>query len=156
MLAPPSKLGKARRAATIITNSGLIPPIRSTWSSAAIKAPSSLATAAPLGVLGTTSPPAQFYHVITDNQFPYWVYGAQQDSGAAAVPSRGKFRNIDAHDWRPVEAGDENGYIAVDPLNPGMIFGGPVVQGGRLYVATCNLQGANAGKETVVVCVGDK
>jgi photosystem II stability/assembly factor-like uncharacterized protein len=73
-------------------------------------------------------PTAQFYHVITDNQFPYWVYGAQQDSGAAAVPSRGKFRNIDAHDWRPVEAGDENGYIAVDPLNPGMIFGGSVTR----------------------------
>jgi outer membrane protein assembly factor BamB len=39
---------------------------------------------------------------------------------------------------------------------PGMIYGGPVVQGGRLYVATCNLQGAAAGKETVVVCVGEK
>jgi outer membrane protein assembly factor BamB len=39
---------------------------------------------------------------------------------------------------------------------PGMIYGGPVVQAGRLYVATCNLQGPNAGKETVVVCVGEK
>lgn len=39
---------------------------------------------------------------------------------------------------------------------PGMIFGGPVVQGGRLYVATCNLQGAYAGKETAVVCIGEK
>lgn len=37
---------------------------------------------------------------------------------------------------------------------PGMIYGGPVIHGGRLYVATCNLQGANAQKETVVVCVG--
>jgi len=33
-------------------------------------------------------PTAQLYHVITDNQFPYVVYGAQQDSGSAAVPSR--------------------------------------------------------------------
>lgn len=39
---------------------------------------------------------------------------------------------------------------------PGMIYGGPVVQNGRLYVATCNLQGPNANKETVVVCVGEK
>jgi outer membrane protein assembly factor BamB len=39
---------------------------------------------------------------------------------------------------------------------PGMIYGGPSVQGGRLYVATCNLQGPFAGKETVVVCVGEK
>ena len=33
-------------------------------------------------------PTAQIYHVSTDNRFPYWVYGAQQDSGAAALPSR--------------------------------------------------------------------
>ncbi|MBI2808978.1 MAG: PQQ-binding-like beta-propeller repeat protein [Planctomycetes bacterium] len=39
---------------------------------------------------------------------------------------------------------------------PGMIYGGPVVQGGRLYVATCNLQGPYAGKATAVVCVGEK
>jgi outer membrane protein assembly factor BamB len=39
---------------------------------------------------------------------------------------------------------------------PGMIYGGPVIHSGRLYVATCNLQGASAGKETVVVCVGEK
>ncbi len=68
----------------------------------------------------------QFYHVITDNQFPYWIYGAQQDSGSAATPSRGKFRAVEANDWRPMEAGDENGYIAPDPLHPGVIFGGVV------------------------------
>jgi photosystem II stability/assembly factor-like uncharacterized protein len=71
---------------------------------------------------------AQFYHVITDNQFPYWVYGAQQDSGAAATPSRGKFRSLNFHDWRPMEAGDENGYVAADPLNPGVVFGGFVTR----------------------------
>ena len=43
-----------------------------------------------------------------------------------------------------------------DVAAPGMIYGGPVVHGGRLYVATCNLQGPYAGKETVVVCVGEK
>ena len=66
----------------------------------------------------------QFYHVITDNQFPYWVYGAQQDSGAAATASASKYRFLNFHDWRPLEAGDENGYIAPDPLSPGVIFGG--------------------------------
>jgi photosystem II stability/assembly factor-like uncharacterized protein len=71
---------------------------------------------------------AQFYHVITDNRFPYWVYGAQQDSGAAATRSRGKFRSLNFHDWRPMEAGDENGYIAPDPLNPGVAFGGFVTR----------------------------
>jgi outer membrane protein assembly factor BamB len=39
---------------------------------------------------------------------------------------------------------------------PGMVYGGPIVHGGRLYVATCNLEGDNARKDTVVVCVGDK
>ncbi|HVH72380.1 MAG TPA: hypothetical protein VNB49_14895, partial [Candidatus Dormibacteraeota bacterium] len=66
----------------------------------------------------------QFYHVVTDNQFPYWVYGAQQDSGPAATPSASRYRFLNFHDWRPLEAGDENGYIAPDPLNPGVIFGG--------------------------------
>jgi photosystem II stability/assembly factor-like uncharacterized protein len=71
---------------------------------------------------------AQFYHVATDNRFPYWVYGAQQDSGSAAIPSRGKYRSLNFHDWRPMEAGDENGYIAPDPLNPGVAFGGFVAR----------------------------
>ena len=66
----------------------------------------------------------QFYHVVTDNQFPYWVYGAQQDSGPATTASAGKYRYLNFHDWRPLEAGDENGYIAPDPLNPGVIYGG--------------------------------
>jgi len=71
-------------------------------------------------------PIGQFYHVATDNRFPYWVYGAQQDSGAAATPSRGQYLSLNFHDWRPMEAGDENGYIAPDPLNPEVIFGGAV------------------------------
>ncbi len=39
---------------------------------------------------------------------------------------------------------------------PGMVYGGPVVHGGRLYVATANLEGPNAGKATAVVCIGEK
>ncbi|SRR5579871_4860098 len=39
---------------------------------------------------------------------------------------------------------------------PGMIYGGPVLQGGRLFVATCNLEGPHANKPTAVVCIGDK
>jgi photosystem II stability/assembly factor-like uncharacterized protein len=73
-------------------------------------------------------PTGQFYHVATDNRFPYWVYGAQQDSGAAATPSRGKYRSLNFHDWRPMEAGDENGYIAPDPLNPEVVYGGTVAR----------------------------
>jgi outer membrane protein assembly factor BamB len=48
--------------------------------------------------------------------------------------------------------------LSTDPATkaPGMIYGGPVVHGGRLYVATCNLEGEHARQETVVVCVGEK
>ena len=73
-------------------------------------------------------PTGQFYHVVTDNRFPYWVYGAQQDSGSAATPSRSKYRSLNFHDWRPMEAGEENGYIAPDPLNPGVAYGGFVAR----------------------------
>jgi len=43
-----------------------------------------------------------------------------------------------------------------DVQAPGMIYGGPVIHGGRIYIATCNLQGPYAGKDTVVVCIGEK
>jgi outer membrane protein assembly factor BamB len=47
--------------------------------------------------------------------------------------------------------------LAADPVQaPGMIYGGPTLQGGHLFVATCNLQGPNARKPTVVVCIGEK
>jgi len=39
---------------------------------------------------------------------------------------------------------------------PGMIYGGPVIHGGRLYAATCNVEGPNAGQPTVVVCIGER
>jgi photosystem II stability/assembly factor-like uncharacterized protein len=70
----------------------------------------------------------QFYHVATDNRFPYWVYGAQQDSGSAATPSRSIWRALNFHDWRPMEAGGESDYVAPDPLNPEIIFGGSVAR----------------------------
>ncbi|HEY5340168.1 MAG TPA: hypothetical protein VIK27_04005, partial [Candidatus Aquilonibacter sp.] len=69
-------------------------------------------------------PTAQLYHIITDNRSPYWVYGAQQDSGAIAVPSETIHQNITFMDWRPIDVGGENGYIAPDPLHPGKLFGG--------------------------------
>ena len=51
-------------------------------------------------------PTAQFYHVITDNEFPYHVYGAQQDSGSIAVPSRTDHGQITARDWFMVGGGE--------------------------------------------------
>jgi len=75
-------------------------------------------------------PTAQFYHVAVDNQFPYWVYGAQQDSGTAAVVSRSDYGQITFRDWHPIGAG-ESGYILPDPVNPQFVVGGST--GGDLY-----------------------
>jgi outer membrane protein assembly factor BamB len=49
-------------------------------------------------------------------------------------------------------------HLATHPQvqTPGMVYGGPIVHKGRLYVATCNLEGANAQQPTVVVCIADK
>jgi photosystem II stability/assembly factor-like uncharacterized protein len=68
-------------------------------------------------------PTAQFYHVITDNQFPYWVYGGQQESGSVGIASRSDYGAITFRDWYPVGV-EEYGYVAPDPLNPNLIYGG--------------------------------
>lgn len=68
-------------------------------------------------------PTAQFYHVITDNQFPYRVYGGQQESGSVGIVSRGGDGQITFRDWRPVGV-EEYGYVAPDPLDPNIIYGG--------------------------------
>ena len=68
-------------------------------------------------------PTAQFYHVITDNQYPYWVYGGQQESGSAGVASRGSTGAILAKDWMTIGV-EEYGYVAPDPLDPNIIYGG--------------------------------
>jgi photosystem II stability/assembly factor-like uncharacterized protein len=76
-------------------------------------------------------PTAQFYHVITDNQFPYWVYGGQQESGSAAVISRSDFGSITFRDWYPVGV-EEYGYVAPDPLDTNIIYGGKVTKFNRV------------------------
>lgn len=70
-----------------------------------------------------TSATAQIYQVITDNQFPYMIYGAQQDNSTFAIRSRTSGSGIDDSDWWPV-AGGESGYIAPDPENPNITYGG--------------------------------
>lgn len=77
-------------------------------------------------------PTAQFYHVSTDNRTPYWVYGGQQESGSAAVASRGRFGQILFSDWYPVGA-EEYAYVAPDPLNPDIVYGN---KGSKFYHST--------------------
>ena len=70
-------------------------------------------------------PTGQIYHLSTDNRFPYWVYGTQQDSGSVGTLSRGDYGEITFMDWDPV-GGYEFGYIVPDPLNNNFVYaGGP-------------------------------
>jgi photosystem II stability/assembly factor-like uncharacterized protein len=70
-------------------------------------------------------PTAQLYHVTADNQFPYNLYGGQQESGSVGIASRGSDGQISFREWHPVGA-DEYAYVAPDPLNPNIIYGGKV------------------------------
>jgi photosystem II stability/assembly factor-like uncharacterized protein len=72
-------------------------------------------------------PTAQFYHVSTDNAFPYNVYGGQQESGSVGITSRGNDGIITFRDWHPVGV-EEYGYVAADPLDPNIIYGGKVTR----------------------------
>ncbi len=75
-------------------------------------------------------PTAQFYHVVTDNAFPYSAYGAQQDSGAAIATSMSKYGAISQQDFRPIDAGGENGTLAPDPKRKWLVYGDSSGQGG--------------------------
>ena len=68
-------------------------------------------------------PTAQFYHVTTDNQFPYRIYGAQQDNSTVSIRSRSDDGRIGIRDFISV-AGCENAHIAIDPRNPNVTYGG--------------------------------
>jgi photosystem II stability/assembly factor-like uncharacterized protein len=67
-------------------------------------------------------PIGQFYHVTTDNRFPYWVYGAQQESGSAATMSRSDYGEITFREWS-LPGVFEYGDIAVDPNDSNLVYG---------------------------------
>lgn len=70
-------------------------------------------------------PTAQFYHLTTDSQFPYRVYGTQQDNSAISVPSRTYKGAIPYRECYPVGS-SESGYIAVRPDNPNIVYSGAI------------------------------
>jgi outer membrane protein assembly factor BamB len=92
-----------------------------------------------------------------------WIYPAKTPlfapvaiSGGVAYAGdlRGVIHAIDIGSGQPKWTLDLGTHP--DVKAPGSIYGGPVVHGGRIYVATCNLEGALARQPTVVVCIGDK
>jgi hypothetical protein len=76
-------------------------------------------------------PTAQFYHVSTDNAFPYNILGAQQDNSTVRLASRGSGRGIGRDDWTST-AGGESGYVVAKPDDPDIVLGGSY--GGYLEV----------------------
>ncbi len=68
-------------------------------------------------------PTGQFYRVATDDRFPYWVYGSQQDWGSVAIASGVPGYAIGAADWHSV-GGGESGWIAPLPIDSGVAFAG--------------------------------
>jgi len=68
-------------------------------------------------------PTAQFYRVNTDNRFPYYVYGGQQDNSPVVIASRTSDGGIGWKDWQAT-AGCESAYLAFDPDDPKLVYGG--------------------------------
>jgi photosystem II stability/assembly factor-like uncharacterized protein len=68
-------------------------------------------------------PTAQFYRVTTDNDFPYKVYGAQQDNSTVRIASRSNGFSIGMEDWYDV-GGGESGWIAPLPEDSNIVFAG--------------------------------
>ena len=83
-------------------------------------------------------PTAQFYHVSTDNAFPYNVYGGQQESGSVGIVSRGNDGFITYREWHPVGV-EEYGYVAADPLDPNIIYGGKITRHDKRTGQTQNI-----------------
>ena len=68
---------------------------------------------------------AQFYHVATDDQFPYMVYGSQQDNSSIAVPSQTGLGAINWADCYPPGTA-ESGYVAPKPGDPNIVYVGAI------------------------------
>ncbi|HTQ58462.1 MAG TPA: hypothetical protein VMI94_28565 [Bryobacteraceae bacterium] len=68
-------------------------------------------------------PTAQFYRVALDEDYPYHVYGAQQDNSTVRIASRADSGGIGERDWYPV-GGGESGWIAPDPRNSQIVYAG--------------------------------
>ena len=83
-------------------------------------------------------PTAQFYHVSTDNGFPYTVYGGQQESGSVGIASRSNDGSISYREWHPVGV-EEYGYVAADPLDPNIIYGGKITKHDKRTGQTQNI-----------------
>jgi photosystem II stability/assembly factor-like uncharacterized protein len=69
-------------------------------------------------------PTAEIYHIAADNRFPYWLYGAQQDSGGVGVSTWSRMGVLSFRNWEPIcEAGESN-TVVPDPKDGNILYGG--------------------------------
>jgi len=84
-------------------------------------------------------PTAQLYHVAVSPTFPYRVCAGQQESGSVCISSRGNDGAITFRDWHPVGV-IEYGYVAPDPLDPDVIYGGGRSEVSKFHWSTGEVQ----------------
>jgi photosystem II stability/assembly factor-like uncharacterized protein len=84
-------------------------------------------------------PTAQIYHVSVANTFPYRVCGGQQESGSVCISSRGNDGAITYREWHPVGV-IEYGYVAPDPLDPDIVYGGGRSEVSKFHWSTGEVQ----------------
>ncbi|MGC2819503.1 MAG: glycoside hydrolase [Candidatus Sulfotelmatobacter sp.] len=84
-------------------------------------------------------PTAQIYHVSVTPTFPYRVCGGQQESGSVCIASRGNDGAITYREWHPVGV-IEYGYVAPDPLDPDIIYGGGRSEVSKFHWSTGQVQ----------------
>jgi photosystem II stability/assembly factor-like uncharacterized protein len=68
-------------------------------------------------------PTAEIYHVAADNRFPYWLYGAQQDSGAVAVTTWSRMGTLSFRNWEPACLAGESDTVIPDPKDGNLLYG---------------------------------
>jgi len=84
-------------------------------------------------------PTAQLYHAIADNSFPYRVCAGQQESGSVCISTRGNDGAVTIREWHPVGV-IEYGYVAPDPLNPDLVYGGGRTEVSKFHWSTGEVQ----------------
>ncbi len=68
-------------------------------------------------------PTAQIYHVAADNRFPYWLYGAQQDSGGVGVSTWSRMGTLSFRNWEPTCLAGESNTVVPDPKDGNLLYG---------------------------------
>ncbi|MGA9544728.1 MAG: glycoside hydrolase, partial [Candidatus Sulfotelmatobacter sp.] len=84
-------------------------------------------------------PTAQIYHVAVSDTFPYRVCGGQQESGSVCISSRGNDGAVTYREWHPVGV-IEYGYVAPDPLDTDIIYGGGRSEVSKFHWSTGQVQ----------------